>query len=251
MAGTFTKLAVSDVATLMSRAVLPLEAQASVAEAAETSAHALDRLEAAGFASEAVRILAHALLKPEGVWWACMCASSTAPRDLSNSDRSGARDRRALGAAAERRAGLCEAMVLWQSRWLHDTRRPGPASQPSGVVRTIAPPGPARPCHPCPTRPTHAVAAAVTLASVRGDGKPATRRACRRFLHSGREIARGRRRQDPAGGWRLNGAPTRWRRAYGCRPRPAPDRSTGTRRSASATRILRPTAHTPRRCLPA
>jgi hypothetical protein len=165
---------------------LPLEAQAALRGCGEVG-HALDRLEAAGFASEAVRILAHALLKPEGVWWACMCASSTAPRDLSNSDRQAREtaelwvrqpsDALGYAAMAYGKVGGSTTPEAWT----------GIAAFWSGT--SIAPLG-QPPMPPLPDQANHAVAAAVTLASVRGEGAGYAAR-LRRFLQSGREIAAG------------------------------------------------------------
>ena len=86
MAGTLTKLAGVELATVLGRAALPPEAQAPLQGCTEI-ADVITRLEAAGFAPEAVRVLAHALPKREGVWWACMCAVNTAPADLPEPDR--------------------------------------------------------------------------------------------------------------------------------------------------------------------
>jgi hypothetical protein len=186
MAGPFTKLAVADLATLMSRATLPPEAQAPLRDCAEVQS-ALDRLEAAGFTTEAVRVLAHALPKREGVWWACMCASSTAPHDLNDSDRL-ARETAELWVRQQtdtmRRAAMAHAEA---GRYMTAEAWTGIAAFWSGD--SIAPLGePAIP--PLPEQSGSAVAAAVTLASVRGDGKQHAAR-LKRFLDSGRDIASG------------------------------------------------------------
>ena len=186
MTGSLIKIAGADLATTLTRATLPPEAQAPLADCAEIG-NALDRLEAAGFAPEAVRVLAHALPKREAVWWACMCAASTAPRILSDSDRL-AREtaelwvrqqsdtlRRAAMAHAE--AGGCMTAEAWT----------GIAAFWSGD--SIAPLG-QRAMPPLPEQTGTAVAAAVTLASVRGDGTRCAER-LKRFLDSGRDIASG------------------------------------------------------------
>ena len=63
MAGTLTKLAGVELATVMGRATLPPEAQVPLRGCADI-ADAIVRLEAAGFAADAVRMLAHALPCP-------------------------------------------------------------------------------------------------------------------------------------------------------------------------------------------
>jgi hypothetical protein len=186
MAGTFTKLAVADLATLMSRATLSPRAQEPLRGCVDV-ASAIDRLEATGLAAEAVRVLAHALPKRESVWWACMCAGTTAPPDLSDPDRL-AREtaelwvrqqkdalRRAAMAHAE--AAGCATPEAWAgiaAFWSGDSTAP--------LGRPALP--------PLPDQAGSAVAAAVTLAAVRGDG---TRHAARlkMFLESGRDIASG------------------------------------------------------------
>jgi hypothetical protein len=186
MAGAFKKLAVPDLATLVSRATLPARALEPLRGCAEVSS-AIDRLEAAGLAAEAVRMLAHALPKRESVWWACMCAGTTAPRDLGEPDRLAR-----------------ETAELWVRQQTDDLRRSAMAhAEAAGCITpeawtgiaafwsgdSTAPVGqPAR--APLPEQTGAAVAAAVTLAAVRGDG---TRHAMRlkRFLESGRDIAAG------------------------------------------------------------
>jgi hypothetical protein len=181
-----TRLAVNDTAILVTRVALTREAQATLRGCADIG-NALDRLEAAGLASDAVRVLAHALVKPAGVWWACMCAASTAPPDLPDPDRMAREtaehwvrepnDTVGYAAMAWGKAGGSTSPEAWT----------GIAAFWSGA--SIAPPG-QPPVPPLPDQANHAIAAAVTLAAVRGDG---TRHAARltRFLHSGREIAAG------------------------------------------------------------
>ena len=186
MAGTFTKLGVADLETVVSRAALPAEAEAALQGCTEIG-DALDRLEAAGFAAEAVRVLAHALPKREGVWWACMCATNTAPPDLSEADqlaREGAElwvrqqkddvRRAAMGHAEAAGFMSAEAWTAIAAFWSGDSI--APQGQP--------------PTPPLPEQTGTAVAAAVTLASVRGDGKLFAAR-LKRFLDSGRDIGSG------------------------------------------------------------
>jgi hypothetical protein len=177
---------VNDTGILVTRVALSAEAQAMMRGCAEV-ASALDRLEAAGFTSEAIRILAHALPKPEGVWWACRCAASTAPRDLSDSDRLAREtaelwvrqpsDALGYAAMAYGKVGGSTTPEAWT----------GIAAFWSGT--SIAPLG-QPPVPPLPDQAHSAVAAAVTLASVRGEGSRYAAR-LKRFLQSGREIAAG------------------------------------------------------------
>ncbi len=186
MARTFTKLAVDDLATLLHRAALSEEAIASLAGCTDV-AEVLDRLESSGFASEAVRVLAQALPKREGVWWACVCAAHTTPPDLSEADelaRMSAeqwvrqqKDALRRDAMTHAEAGGFMSAEAWSAIaafWSGDS---------------LAPLG-ARAVPPLPEQPGTAVAAAVTLASVRGDAKRFAER-LRRFLESGRDILSG------------------------------------------------------------
>jgi hypothetical protein len=186
VARTFTKLAVDDLATLLRRAALSPEAAASLAGCTDV-AQALDRLESEGFASEAVRVLAHALPKREGVWWACVCAAHTTPADLSDADELARlsaeqwvrqqKDALRRDAMSHAEAGGFMSAEAWSAI----------AAFWSG--ESLAPPG-ARTVPPLPEQTGTAVAAAVTLASVRGDGQRFAER-LQRFLDSGRDILSG------------------------------------------------------------
>lgn len=186
MTSALPKLAQADLATVVARATLPPEAELRLRGCTDIEA-ALDRLEAAGFALEAVRVLAHALPKRESVWWACMCASATAPSGLPEPDQLARQNaeqwvrrqtddfRRAAMEFAE--TGGCTTAEAWT----------GIAAFWSGD--SIASPG-QPPIAPLPYQAGSAVAAAVSLAAVRGDGKRYPDR-LRRFLGSGRDIASG------------------------------------------------------------
>jgi hypothetical protein len=186
MAGTLTKLAGTELATVLDRAALPPEAQAPLQGCADI-ADALARLEAGGFATEAVRVMAHALPKREGVWWACMCALNTAPPDLGEADRL-ARETAELWVRQQkdeqRRAAFAHAETAGfqtPEAWS------GVAAFWSGDSISLA--GlPAVP--PAPQLTGTAVSGAVALASVRGDVKRQPAR-LKRFLESGRNIAAG------------------------------------------------------------
>lgn len=186
MASALPKVAQADLATVVERATLPPEAEVPLRGCADIEA-ALDRLEAAGFALEAVRVLAHALPKRESVWWACMCATATAPSDLAEPDQLARQNaeqwvrrqtddlRQAAMEFAE--TGGCLTAEAWT----------GIAAFWSGD--SIAAPG-QPPIAPLPDQAGAAVAAAVSLAAVRGDGTRYPER-LRRFLSSGRDIAAG------------------------------------------------------------
>jgi hypothetical protein len=186
LASALPKLAQADLATVVERATLPPEAEAPLRGCTDIET-ALDRLEAAGFALEAVRVLAHALPKRESVWWACMCATATAPGDLAEPDQ-----------LAQQNA------EQWVRRQTDDLRRAAMEFAETGGYITaeawtgiaafwsgdsIAPLG-EPPIAPLPYQAGSAVAAAVSLAAVRGDGKRYPDR-LKRFLGSGRDIASG------------------------------------------------------------
>ncbi|HMK85432.1 MAG TPA: hypothetical protein VK437_05695 [Steroidobacteraceae bacterium] len=186
MAGRFTKVAVPELATLMSRAALSPEAQEALRGCEELES-AIDRLETAGFQAEAIRVLAHALPKRESVWWACMCADSTAPPELAEEDRLAR-----------------ESAELWVRQQTDGVRRDAMAhAQASGFMTAESWTGVAAfwsgdslapldepVIAPLPEQTGSAVAAAVTLASVRGEGEHYASRV-KRFLESGRDIASG------------------------------------------------------------
>jgi hypothetical protein len=186
LANALPKLAGVDLATVVERATLPPEAEAPLRGCTDIET-ALERLEATGFALEAVRVLAHALPKRESVWWACMCATATAPVDLAESDQLAQQNaeqwvrrqtddwRRAAMEFAQ--AGGCLTAEAWTAIaafWSGDS------------IAALGQP----PIAPLPQQTGSAVAAAVSLAAVRGDGKRYPER-LRRFLGSGRDIASG------------------------------------------------------------
>jgi hypothetical protein len=186
MSQPLVKIAGTSLETVRARVELPAEAMEAIRDCTET-ASAVDRLEAGGFLLEATRFVAHALPKREAVWWACMCASHTAPGDLPETHRQareaaetwvrqqGDKPRRAAWTLAEGSGfGTPEAWCAVAAFWCGDSM--APEGQP--------------PVPPAPHLPALAVAGAVALASVRGD--PARQQArLRRFLESGRNIAAG------------------------------------------------------------
>jgi hypothetical protein len=186
MAGTLSKLAGVELASVLSRAALPAETQVSLRGCTEIG-DALVRLEAAGFATEAVRVMAHALPKREAVWWACMCALHTAPPDLPEADRLARetaelwvrqqKDEQRRAAFAHAEASGFQTPEAWSAVaafWSGDSMSP--------VDLPAVPPAP----HLTGT----AVAGSVALAGVRGDVKRQAAR-LKRFLESGRNIAAG------------------------------------------------------------
>ncbi len=186
MAGTLIKLGGAELAIVLERATLTPEAQAPLLGCADV-ADAIVRLEAAGFAAEAVRMMAHALPKRESVWWACMCATNTAPADLPEPDRL-ARETAELWVRQQkdeqRRAAMTHAEA---SGFQTPEAWAGVAAFWSGD--SMSPVG--QPAVPPPASATgSAVAGAVALSAARGD---VTRHAERlkRFLESGRNIAAG------------------------------------------------------------
>ncbi len=186
MSQTLGKLNGVEFSAVRQHAALPVEAAMAVQGCADVES-ALQRLEAAGFHLEAARLMAHALPKREAVWWACMCATHTAPADLPESDRMARQTaegwvrqqsdklrRQAMAHAEAGGFGTPEAWAAVGAFWSGDSM--SPEGQPA------VPPAP----HLAGT----AVAGAIALAAVRGE---VARRAARlkRFLESGRNIAQG------------------------------------------------------------
>jgi hypothetical protein len=144
------------------------------------------RLQAANLLAEAARLLGYALPAREAVWWACMCVAHTAPADL----------------APEQQAALAAAELwVWQST--HETRvkaaraalAAGPDTPAGWTARAAFASHPAVPPY---LRCGRRVERAVAGAAVSGD---ATRRMdrLRRFIASGRDIARGGAGRLPPG----------------------------------------------------
>jgi hypothetical protein len=183
---TLTKLAGADLVALRRVTALPA-GTAAVLQDCQRVPEALDLLETGGFLVEAARVLAHALPRREAVWWACMCATHTAPADLADPDRlareaaerwvrlQNDNDRRTAMRQAE--ATTFESPEAWAAVaafWSGESITP--EGQPA------VPPGP----HVA----GKAVAGAIALAAVRADPKRQRPRLLR-FLASGRDIAAG------------------------------------------------------------
>ena len=186
MSQSLAKIMDTDFTAIRPRVALSTDAATVLTDVTKVP-DALQRLEAGGFLVEAARLVAHALPKREAVWWACMCATHTAPADLSANDRiarelaeewvrqqtdKGRRDAMAKAEAVD--FATPEAWAAVAAFWSGDSM--APAGQ--AAVLPAA--------HLCGT----AVAGSVVLAAVRGDP---TRQPARlkRFLESGRNIAAG------------------------------------------------------------
>jgi hypothetical protein len=186
MSESLEKIQHLDFATIRPRVDLSTDASTVLHNVTQVP-DALQRLEAGGFLVEAARLVAHALPKREAVWWACMCASHTAPADLPESDRL-ARElaenwvrqqtdkvrREAMAKAEVGKFGTPEAWAAVAAFWSGDSMAP--------EGQQAVPP----PEHLCGV----AVAGAVMLAAVRGDPVRQPAR-LKRFLESGRNIAGG------------------------------------------------------------
>jgi hypothetical protein len=144
-------------------------------------------LEAGGFLLEATRFVAHALPHREAVWWACMCASHTAPADLPDTDRQA----REVAEDWVRQQGDKPRRIAWSLAEASGFQTPEAWAAVAAFWSgdSMAPEGlPAVP--PAPHLTGTAVAGAVALAAVRGDVTRQQAR-LRRFLESGRNIAAG------------------------------------------------------------
>lgn len=186
MSQPLPKLAGANLAALRPRLRLPAQAIAAIAKC-ETVPQAVDALEKAALAVEAIKLMAHALPKREAVWWACMCAQYTAPRDLPEPDRLAR-----------------EAAEAWVRRPDDKTRRKANAYAEAADFATpeawagvaafwsgdsLAPEDQAA-VPPAPHLTGLAVTSVVTLASVRGGASRQPER-LKRFLESARNIAAG------------------------------------------------------------
>ena len=186
MSAPLTKFGSVELAAVLPRVALPAEAAQAIGECA-TVAAALAALEAADFHTEAARLVAHALPKREAVWWACMCASHTAPPDLPEPERA-AQVAAELWVRAQTDAARRAAMTQAQATGF-TTPEAWAAVAAFWSGDSMAPEGqPTVP--PAPHLTGTAVAGSVALSAVRGDVSRRTAR-LRRFLESGRNIAAG------------------------------------------------------------
>lgn len=148
---------------------------------------AIKRLQDAGFVSEAARLMAFALPKRECVWWACMCARNTSPRDLPESDAAAVTAaeewvrkqtdesrRQAFEYAQHSNFGSPESWAAVAAFWSGDSM--SPVGQPKTA--------------PAPHLTGTAAIGSLTLSAVRTYPERREERLLR-FLASGREIAAG------------------------------------------------------------
>lgn len=180
------KLSAAQLLDVLGRCDLSPEAAGAIGGLDDVMAVA-GALTQAGFLIEASRVFAHALPRREAVWWACMCATHTAPADLPEADRM-ARELAETWVRAQtdepRRAAMEAAKKAgFQSpeAWA------GSAAFWSG--ESIAAIG--APAVPAPPQMTGiAVAGSVALAAVRGDVRRQKQRLAQ-FLGSAQDIAAG------------------------------------------------------------
>lgn len=99
------KLEAADLAIIRQYADLSSEIDRLIVPGASV-VEALDALSRAGHLVEAARLMAYAMPRREAVWWACMCARHTSPKDLPLSD-----------------AVVLEATELWVRKPTDENRR--------------------------------------------------------------------------------------------------------------------------------
>jgi hypothetical protein len=171
---------------VLARLDLPAET-AGLVSGCRDAATAFLILEEKGLLLEAAKLAAHALPKREAVWWACMCARHTAPKDQAQAERE-----------------LIVAAELWVRKPTDENRRAAFAlAQKAGFSsaeawaamaafwsgESMSPPD--QPAVPPPADATgRAVAGVVGLAAVRSHPEWYSARLAR-FLNSARDIAGG------------------------------------------------------------
>jgi hypothetical protein len=180
------KLSAANLDGVLAVAYLKPEARALIAGCG-TVPEALERLENGKLLRQAVRLVAYALPAREAVWWACMCASYTAPGDLPENDR-----------------GAMDAAEAWVRRPSDETRSAAAARAEAADVKTPEvwaataaawsgePATSSDPPRRVPSRkvPGTAVVSAVIQASLRATPRRSRTR-LERFLESGHDIASG------------------------------------------------------------
>jgi hypothetical protein len=165
---------------------MPPEAKALIADVPDAQG-AIDILSKNDYLLEATRLYAQALPNRESVWWSCMCAYHTAPEDMDEKLRK-PRDLAEAWVRSQkddvRRAAMAEAKAL-------DMQGPEAWSAAAAFYSgdSISPlefP----PNKPPPHLSGVVVAAAVLLASLRGDASRQQTRLAR-FLESAQDISGG------------------------------------------------------------
>jgi hypothetical protein len=184
--GRPNKIAGVALQAVLAHCKMPDAARALLAGEADAQA-AISVLAAHGYLLEATRVYAQALPHREAVWWACMCVSHTAPEDLDEAARlprelaeqwvRGQQDEVRRAAMAAAKTFELKTPEAWA----------GAAAFYSGDSIT---PVEHPPHKPAPHLTGIAVAAAVLLASLRGDASRGAARLAR-FLESAQDIAGG------------------------------------------------------------
>ncbi len=171
---------------VLARLDLPAEA-AGLVSGCKDAAAAFLILKEKGLLLDAAKWAAHALPKREAVWWACMCARHTAPRDQTQAERElvvaaelwvrkpSDENRRAAFALAQK-AGFASAEAWTAMAAFLSGESMSPPDQPA-----VPPPADAA---------GRAVAGVVALAAVRGRPERHSARLAR-FLDSASDIANG------------------------------------------------------------
>jgi hypothetical protein len=181
-----SKIADAKLEEILPYCKMPPEAKALI-EAAPDAQGVINVLAKNGYLLEATRVYAQALPNRESVWWACMCAYHTAPDDMDPNERKPRdlaetwvrsqkdEDRRAAMEAAKARdmkgpEAWCASAAFYSGDSIAPIKYPPnkPAPHLSGMV----------------------VAAAVLLASLRGDASRQPDRLAR-FLESAQDISGG------------------------------------------------------------
>jgi len=181
-----SKIADSRLEDILPHCKMPPEAKALIEGLPDAQA-VIDVLTKNGFLLEATRVYAQALPDRESVWWACMCAYHTAPEDMDEKLRKprDLAEARVRGQKDDvRRAAMAEAKALGMK---------GPEAWCASAAfysgDSISPPQYA-PNKPAPHLSGVVVAAAVLLASLRGDASRQPARLAR-FLESAQDISGG------------------------------------------------------------
>jgi hypothetical protein len=180
------KLSTAQLHDVLGRCDLSAEAMAAIAGLDDVSGVA-GALANAGFLIEASRVFAHALPKREAVWWACMCATHTAPPALNEPDRQARElaENWVRAQSDETRRAAMEAAKL--AGFQTPEAWAGSAAFWSGdSIAALGAPKVAAP----PQMTGIAVAGAVALAAVRGDAGLQKQR-LGLFLGSAQDIAAG------------------------------------------------------------
>jgi hypothetical protein len=181
-----SKIEDAKLADILPYCKMPPEAKALI-EGVPDAQGVIDVLTKNGYLLEATRVYAQALPKRESVWWACMCAYHTAPEDMDPKERK-PRDLAETWVRSQKDEDRRAAMDA-----ANEQTKKGPecwcASAAFYSGDSISPLKYA-PNKPAPHLSGIAVAAAVLLASLRGDVSRQKARLAR-FLESAQDISYG------------------------------------------------------------